>query len=167
MSPRQKQLQAAIDQQQAQIDELERYLATLTDLLERQSAQLAASKKVWLTRCYNGPADSVPQFCKNIGLSTDLQTSFKIEIQAMNQAKSFVAEDNLGDVNPHPELQKCIDYLYQFVLEVNVFSKKGDSAQEEALVTQIEKGERWWLGKLCVVFLSFFKKNNRKKNWLI
>lgn len=128
----QRQLQAEVDEQRAQIDSLEDYIVQLTGLLEQQSAQLVAQKK----------------FSNNIGLSTsdDLATAYRTEVQAMNQAKKFTggaapALQSDVEIGQFAQVQTCVLYLYNFIHEVNLFAKRGDAAAEESLATQIENGD--------------------------
>jgi hypothetical protein len=121
------------EEQRATIESLEEYIATLVGILQQQSAQLVSSRK----------------FSKNVGITDDLQTAYRTEIQALNQQKKFVttaapAAHAVGDVERCAQVQKCIDYLYNFVLEVNLFAKRGDTAVEEALATQIQEGKHFW-----------------------
>jgi hypothetical protein len=69
LSPACKALQADIVKQQHTIDELEQYLGTLTGIVEQQSQQLKSAKK----------------FSNSLGLTTDLDTAYKTEVQAFNQ----------------------------------------------------------------------------------
>lgn len=69
LSPKCKIIQAEIASQQQTIDDLEQYLGTLTGIVDQQSKQLQASGK----------------FCDNLGLSSDLDTAYKIEVQAFTQ----------------------------------------------------------------------------------
>jgi chorismate mutase len=111
-------LQAKIDEQQLQIDELERYMSELTGIVERQLQQLQQANK----------------FSSNIGLGTDdLNAAFAIEMQAFAQQKKLVPVAPIDDVQCEPQLQKCIDYLFHFVLTVNLFAKRSD----DPLVAQI------------------------------
>ena len=116
-------MQAEILAKQAQVDELERYLDTLTDILAQQSDQLASQKK----------------FVDGLGLQDDLQTSYRIEVQAFNQAKKFTAEPVRDNIPIDEQLQKCIDYLYNFVLEINLFAKRVDDPEVERMLKRLQQ----------------------------
>jgi chorismate mutase len=118
-------LQAKIDEQQLQIDELERYMSELTSIVERQLQQLKQANK----------------FCSNVGLGTDdLAVAFATEVQAFAQQRKRVPVPVLDDVQCDAALQKCIDYLYHFVLTVNLFAKRTDDPAVQLIAGALARG---------------------------
>ena len=124
-TPNQKVLQAKIDEQQLQIDELERYLSELTSIVEQQLLQLKQANK----------------FCANLGLgNADLVTAYTTEVQAFAQQKKLLPVAAVENEQCNPQLQTCIDYLYHFVLTVNLFAKRSDDPLAAQLAQAIARG---------------------------
>lgn len=118
-------LQGKIDDQQQQIDELERYMGELTSIIERQLLQLKNGNK----------------FNANLGVANDLQTAYATEVQAFTQQKKRIGTAQFVDNEQiEPQIQKCIDYLFHFVLTVNLFAKRAaDEASVNSLAIMLQQ----------------------------
>lgn len=94
-------------------------MAELTSVIERQLLQLKHGNK----------------FNSSLGVSDDLQSAYATEVQAFTQQKKRIGTPQFVDNEQcDPQLQTCIDYLYHFVLTVNLFAKR---ATDEAAVNSL------------------------------